>query len=459
MKKFDLAISAFLVPFDYFMLILAGIFVYYLRFNALVALRPVIYEIPFSRYFISLLVIFLTWLSIFVLTGLYSLSEKRHFSKEFSKIFLACSVGTMLIVLFIFFKGEYFSSRFIILAGWLMTIVFVSFGRILVHYFQLVCYRRGKGLEPILVFGSSELAKKIARYVQSSPGMGYKILGTPQTVDELIKTWSLKAYSINQIIQADPNLNRQDILKLIEFCNEHQIVFKYTADIFDALSSNVRTETLAGVPVIVIQKTALGGWGRVTKRLVDLIGVFFSLIILAPVFIILAIIIKLDSQGPVFVGLPRIGERGKKIKIYKFRSMIKNAEQMKRDLLKYNERGDGPLFKMEKDPRITRFGYFLRKSSLDELPQLFNVLKGEMSLVGPRPHEPQEVAQYQKRYKQLLTIKPGIAGLAQISGRSKLSFEEEVKLDIYYIENWSLLFDLQIILKTIPAVLSAKNVA
>ncbi len=459
MRKTDLTISAFLVPFDYLVLILAGIFVYYLRFDALVALRPVIYEIPFSRYFISLLVIFLVWLGIFASTGLYSLGEKRHFSKEFSKIFLACSVGTMLIILFIFFRREYFSSRFIILAGWLMTIIFVGFDRILVHYFQLVCYRRGKGLEPILIFGSSELAKKIVRYIQNDPGVGYKILGTPQTVDELIKDWSSRAYSVSQVIQADTGLNRSDTLSLIEFCNEHQIIFKYTADIFDALSSNVRTETLGGIPVIAIQKTALDGWGRIIKRVVDLISVFLGLLVLSPVFIILSIIIKLDSSGPVFIGLQRIGERGRRIKIYKFRSMIRNAEQMKADLLKYNERRGGPLFKIEKDPRITRFGHFLRKSSFDELPQLFNVLKGEMSLVGPRPHEPQEVAQYQRHHKQLLTIKPGITGLAQISGRSKLSFEEEAKLDIYYIENWSLGFDLQIIIKTIPVILSGKGVA
>lgn len=459
MKKFDLIFSAFLVPLDYLMLVLSGIFVYYLRFSALVALRPVIYEIPFGQYFVSLLIIFLIWLIVFALAGLYSLSEKRHFSKEFSKIFLACTVGIMLIVLFIFFKREYFSSRFIILAGWLMSIIFVSFGRIFIHYLQLVYYRQGKGLEPILVFGSGETAGQISQYIQASPGLGYKVLGHLKTVDELIKKWSDKAQKISQIIQADPKLNRQDILRLIEFCNEHQIIFKYTADIFNSLASNVKTETISGVPIIVIQRTALEGWGRIAKRLVDFVCALIFLIILSPIFLILGIIIKLDSGGPVFVKLQRMGERKKIFKLIKFRSMIKNAHQMKKDLLENNERRDGPLFKMENDPRITKFGRVLRKTSLDELPQLFNVLKGEMSLVGPRPHEPEEVAQYQRHHKQLLTIKPGLTGLAQISGRSKLSFEQEARLDIYYIENWSLLFDFQIIIKTIPVVLSSKNVA
>ena len=457
-RKFDLLFSTLLIPLDYLMLVLAGIFVYYLRFNALVALRPVIYEIPLSRYFIAVLIITFLWLFIFALAGLYNLKEKRHFSKEFSQIFLACSVGTMLIILIIFFRGEYFSSRFIILAGWLMSIIFVSLGRILIHLLELFYYNQGKGLEPILIFGSGEMAKEFTNYIQDNPGVGYKVLGIAHSVDELIENWSSKAYQINSMIQAEPNLNRADVLKLIEFCNEHQIEFKYTPDIFGTLASNVKTETLGGMPIITISRTPLDGWGRVAKRLMDLIFSLGGLILLSPFFIIMAFIIKLDSPGPVFIGLERVGGRGKKIKIYKFRSMVKGAQQMKENLLNYNER-EGPLFKIVNDPRVTRFGRFLRKSSLDELPQLFNVLIGGMSLVGPRPHEPQEVARYEKHHKRLLTIRPGITGLAQISGRSSLSFKEEAKLDIYYIENWSLSFDLQIILKTIPVVFSAKNVS
>ncbi|MDD4995949.1 MAG: sugar transferase [Patescibacteria group bacterium] len=458
MKKFDLIFSAILVPLDYLMLILAGIFVYYLRFSALVELRPAIYEINFSHYLISLLIIFLIWLIIFSLIGLYGLNEKRHFSKEISKIFLACTVGTMIIVLFIFFKREYFSSRFIILAGWLITFIFVALGRFFIHYLQLRYYRRGKGLEPILVFGAGQTAEEINHHFKSNPGLGYCVLEWVKTIEDLVENWSDRARTVSQIIQADPNIGREEVLKLIEFCNEHQIIFKYTADIFNSFSGNVKTETLAGIPVVVIQKTALDGWGKIIKRSFDLFFSSILLIILFPLFMIISVIIKFDSQGTVLVKLNRIGERGKVFNLYKFRSMIHNAHQMKKDLLKYNERKDGPLFKMKNDPRITKFGRILRRISLDELPQLFNVLKGEMSLVGPRPHEPQEVAQYQRNHKQLLTIKPGITGLAQISGRSKLSFEEESKLDIYYIENWSLMFDFQIIIKTIPVVLSRKNV-
>jgi exopolysaccharide biosynthesis polyprenyl glycosylphosphotransferase len=457
MKKFDLIFSAFLIPLDYLMLVFAGIFTYYLRFSALDELRPVIYEIPFNQYFIYLLLIFLLWLIVFALAGLYRLGQKRHFSNEISKIFLACTVGTMLIVLFIFFKREFFSSRFIILAGWLMTIIFVSLGRIIIHYFQLIFYRQGKGLEPILIFGQGETALNLYNFLKDNPESGYQVLDRLEEFNQLKEKWGSRAREVSQLFQADPSLSREKSLDLIDFCNEHQLVFKYTADIFNSLSSNVQIETLAGIPVVVIQKTALDGWGRILKRIIDVIISFLALIILIPLFLVLACLIKIDSQGPILVKLTRVGARKKTFSLYKFRSMIKEAEKMKKDLLSNNERLDGPLFKMKNDPRITCFGRFLRKTSLDELPQLINVLKGEMSLVGPRPHEPGEVLNYKKHHQQLLTIKPGITGLAQISGRSELSFAEEARLDIYYIENWSWGLDFKIMIKTIPVVLKGKN--
>ena len=185
-------------------------------------------------------------------------------------------------------------------------------------------------------------------------------------------------------------------------------------------------------------------------------GSLLGLIILSPFFVFMAIIIKMDSAGPVLARLERVA-RGKKFKLYKFRSMIENAHEMKYDkdgnlrseFARLNERGEGPLFKMKNDPRITKVGRFIRKTRLDEFPQLINVLKGEISLIGPRPHEPEEVAKYEKHHKKLLTIKPGCTGMAQVSGSSGLDFEREVKLDIYYIENWSLFLDLIIIIKTL----------
>ncbi len=206
-------------------------------------------------------------------------------------------------------------------------------------------------------------------------------------------------------------------------------------------------ETLGDVPMVELKRTALDGWGKIIKRIIDFIGAFFGLILLSPFFILISFIIKLDSAGPVLVKLKRISQ-GKEFELYKFRSMIKEAEGMKKKLWTYNERQDGPLFKIKNDPRITKVGQILRKYRIDELSQLINVLKGEMSLIGPRPHQPDEIAQYQKHHKKVLAIKAGMTGFAQVSGSSDLLFEEEIKLDTYYVENWSLLMDLKIFLKT-----------
>jgi len=210
--------------------------------------------------------------------------------------------------------------------------------------------------------------------------------------------------------------------------------------------------------VIELKRTPLDGWGKIFKRVFDIAFSTIALLILIPFFIVIGIIIKIDSSGPVFVKLERVGRKGKTFTLYKFRSMVVGAHGMKKELKQYNERSDGPLFKMKNDPRITRFGKFLRASSMDELPQFWNVLKSRMSVVGPRPHEPEEVSKYQKHHKTVLTIKPGITGMAQVSGRSDLNFEEEAKLDVYYVENWSMILDLQLIFRT-PFALVAKRSA
>jgi lipopolysaccharide/colanic/teichoic acid biosynthesis glycosyltransferase len=182
-----------------------------------------------------------------------------------------------------------------------------------------------------------------------------------------------------------------------------------------------------------------------------------GLILLSPILIMLSLLILIDSGWPILVGLPRVGKNGRLFIMYKFRSMIKGADKLKPHLMPYNERADGPLFKMSNDPRVTRLGKFLRRLSLDELPQLWNVLLGQMSLVGPRPHEPSEVAKYKNHQRRLLNIKPGITGLGQVSGRSSLSFEDEVKLDTFYVENWSLWQDLVILIKTLVVVWQKKE--
>ncbi len=258
---------------------------------------------------------------------------------------------------------------------------------------------------------------------------------------------------------------------MLDFADDHHIILQYAANLLDTISNkNIEINIIDNIPVIEIKRTPLDGWFKIIKRLTDLIFSILGIILLSLPMLIVAIIIKLDSEGPVFYIQKRVGSKGI-FNMYKFRSMQllycvgenyggKFAEKFYTDLINNPNKNirSGLLPKINNDPRWTRAGKIIRMFSIDELPQLFNVLIGDMSLVGPRPHIPREVNRYTQTHKRLLAIKPGITGLSQISGRSDLDFDEEVRLDVYYIENWSLLLDLSIILKT-PFVLFKRRSA
>lgn len=462
MNKSELTFSAILVPLDYLVIFLGGLAAYGLRFGSLMSgIRPVIYELPLQDYLPIILAVSFLWIIIFAFGGLYGIRTTRRMVDEFSKIFLACSTSVLIIIIIIFFQRELFSSRFIILSGWLLSIVFVSIERFIIRSIQHALLKKGIGAHQIIILGHGWTTDRIVKEINNNSTLGYKIIGQVkiENEDDIRRLDDyLKNSPVEEIIQADPNIQKDLVLKIIDFCNENHLTFKYAANLFETSATNIEVTPLAGIPIVEIKRTPLDGWGKILKRGFDLMLSILFLIILLPLFFVVAVIIKLDSPGPVFVDLERVGRKGKKFILYKFRSMIKGAHALKRDLVLYNERSDGPLFKMKNDPRITRFGKFIRRTSIDEFPQFFNVIKGDISLVGPRPHEPEEVSQYQKYHKKLLAIKPGITGMAQVSGRSDLSFEEEVRLDVYYIENWSLLLDLQLLLRT-PFALLAKRLS
>jgi exopolysaccharide biosynthesis polyprenyl glycosylphosphotransferase len=214
----------------------------------------------------------------------------------------------------------------------------------------------------------------------------------------------------------------------------------------------MHVEEIAGIPMIGVKEVSISGLNQVVKRTIDVVSSSLVLFLAAPLIALIALMIKLESPGPVLFRQERVGRNGRRFEVYKFRSMIEGADEQKGALLHLNE-AIGPLFKIRDDPRITRVGKWLRKLSLDELPQFYNVLRGEMSLIGPRPPLPKEVEQYQEWHKRRLEVAPGITGLSQISGRSDLTFDETALLDIYYVENWSLGLDTKILLQTIPRVL------
>ncbi len=459
MKKSELAFSAALVPLDYAALVAAGLLAYYIRFTTISDLRPATDALRFGPYRSIVLVVAAVWIAIFAISGLYAIRSTRRAIDEAAKVFLACSTGILLVIVTIFFRREFFASRFVVLAGWILAVVLVVIERALVHAIQRAFFARGIGIHRIVIIGNDSTTNDIVAHLSAHPTLGYDIIERfegvgPSTFERILER--MKTGRVDEVLQTDPNLSKADSLQLVDFCNEHHIIFKYAADLFNAQASNIEVQTLAGVPIIEIKRTPLDGWGKILKRVFDLVLAAFLLVLASPVLLLVAIAVKLDSQGPVIVRLARVGESGRHFSVLKFRSMVRNAEALKEQLLDRNER-EGPLFKMKNDPRITRVGRFIRKTSLDELPQLWNVIRGEMSLVGPRPHEPGEVASYEKHHRKLLSIKPGITGMAQISGRSDLTFEDEVRLDSYYIENWTLRLDLQIISKTPLAVLTMRS--
>lgn len=459
MKRSELAFSALLVPVDFLMLVAAAGTAYYLRFFALNEIRPVLYELPFGAYLRVVSIVAIGWLGVFAVSGLYAFRATRRVIDEMAKIFFACSTAFVIIILLIFFNRDLFSSRFIILAVWALAIVFVSIGRIVVRAVQHALFHQGIGVHQVVVVGNDQTTNDLIGQLAQHQ-LGYKVVvrlsdGNDAAIAELEAKRAL--LKIDELIIADPSLGREQTQRLLEVANERHIIFKYAADLFDAQVSNIDISTIAGIPIIEIKRTPLDGWGKIFKRSVDLVLASVGLVLLSPFLLLVALLVRLDSEGSSFVRLVRIGERGDPFTLYKFRSMVKNAHELKRNLVALNERGDGPLFKIKNDPRVTRVGRFIRRFSIDELPQLWNVLKGKMSMVGPRPHEPEEVAKYDKHHLKLLAIKPGITGLAQISGRSDLSFEEEVRLDTFYIEHWSPRLDFQILLRTPIVVLSARS--
>jgi len=258
---------------------------------------------------------------------------------------------------------------------------------------------------------------------------------------------------VDEVIVALPLRRRRALIeKIVEACEEQGIMVRVRTDLFDLRVARPQVDTIDGVPVVTIRSGPEEGWQLVLKRVIDILGSAALLILLAPFLLLVALLVRLDSQGPVLFMQERVGLNRRRFKLIKFRTMVQEADK-KQELFEALNEADGPVFKIRNDPRVTRLGRFLRQFSIDELPQLINVLKGEMSLVGPRPLPLRDVklidAQWHKRR---FSVKPGLTCLWQVNGRSDLSFERWVRMDLEYIDTWSLALDLKILLKTIPVV-------
>lgn len=451
---------------DIAMINLAMVIAYVLRYR-LQWFGDVIFDasltdyLPFSAFF-TLAIPLMLWLD-----KSYSNWRGRMWLDQVYRI--ANAVATALVislaVAFVFRPLVY--SRLLLLEAGLFMIVLVSLERAAALLMQAHLRRKGIGVRRTVIVGAGEVGRRVMRTIVARPDLGYEIVGyvddNPDkgegeigrfkglgAIDKLPDV--IDSEGVDEVIITLPWNYHRRILSVLRECERRQVSARLVPDLFQMSLSRVEVSDLGGVPLIEIQEIAFSKAALIFKRAVDLFGVLMGVLFGWPLFLLIAIAIKVDSPGPVFFTQERVGKDHRRFKIYKFRSMRVGAEKELEGLKEANECNE-IIFKMRDDPRMTRVGRFLRRTSIDELPQLINVLRGEMSLVGPRPPIPDEVALYQPWHLKRLAVPPGITGLWQVSGRSELTFDEMVLLDLYYIEHWSPWSDLAILLRTIPKAL------
>ncbi len=394
MNKSELFFAALLVPADFLMIIAAAATAFWLRFTpGIIEIKPVLFQFSFLSYIKIILLVTPFFLIIFALEGLYSLKTTRTFWREFLQISFSISVGMTLVILAIFLQREWFSSRFIILSAWALSIIFISLSRFAVNMTQkILLIYKGIGMHRLALIGKSGYCSTVCHKFKQNPGLGYKIISQESviSIDSLRKI--NKEKGIDEILVCDPDVKMNELRSLSDFCYRNRIELKFVPAILQSVSTNFEVKTLFDEPVIAIKNTPLDGWGKIAKRIFDIIGSFFGIVITSPILLITAIAIKLDSRGPIIFKNERVGHEGN-FNVYKFRYFKlqyctgpqnptwERALELEKKLIETQSVRKGPLYKIKNDPRKTRVGRIIEALSIDELPQLFNVLKGDMGLV------------------------------------------------------------------------------
>jgi exopolysaccharide biosynthesis polyprenyl glycosylphosphotransferase len=404
-------------------------------------------------------------LIVFFFYRLYHRQRSLSYVDQFYSIFGAASVGMIISIALIsfFFKNALDYPRLMMAYVWMLTILFTSIGRAVQSRIQLSLQARNWGEERVLIVGTGEVGRMVMQKIKRSPGLGYRVIGF---VDDEAKVKAvqdspvlggtddipdlIQAQKINEVIIAMPEASHQEILKIASKCDRGRVTIKVFPDVFQIMATEVSIGDLGGLPLLTMRDVALRGWRLTVKRAIDVTGSAITLVITSPIMMLLAVLIKLDSEGPVFYTQERMGLDGKRFMMLKFRSMRTDAE---------NE--TGPVWATADDNRRTRLGIFIRRFSIDEFPQFINVLLGDMSLVGPRPERPVFVEQFKQsipRYMDRHREKAGITGWAQINGlRGDTSIIERTKYDLWYIENWSVALDLRIMIRTVLNIFIDRN--
>ncbi|MDH4069783.1 MAG: undecaprenyl-phosphate glucose phosphotransferase [Ignavibacteria bacterium] len=419
---------------------------------------------PLRSYFLGSLVVIPVWLMLFQSRRMYSPRRSVSLADELFAITRIVSLGMLMIACAAFLYRDFSFSRIVFFILWGNAIVLVFTGRAVVLWLERKAYRRGRHLRHAIILGNDTHAEDILRKLQRHPSFGFLILGyfaespAPGLAEAsyLGTIHAAPAYIREHGVDlAFISLRSEDHPMLFDFISECEglnIDFMMVPDLLEVLATQMHLTELEGIPLLRIKSVPFSLWGRVIKRSFDLLVSVVLIAILSPLLVLVAILIKLDSRGPVFFKQERIGLDGHSFTMYKFRSMRSGAEQQVREV----------VLGIRNDPRRTRVGVWLRKTSVDEIPQLLNVVRGEMSLVGPRPERTIYVDQFRKvipKYIDRHRVKTGITGWAQVNGyRGDTSIEDRIRYDLYYIENWSFSFDIKILLRTIRAAIDFKNV-
>ena len=390
---------------------------------------------------------------------LYRTPRDRTVLDESLKVFKAVCVATALLVIFIFTSGYQDVSRLVVLMAGALNATALSGWRYLKRRFVLGRAKSGIGVSRVLIAGAGRTGQALAQWLDKNPQLGYcvcgyldegpsfdrRIIGTPRDLRQLALT-----QFVDELFITLP-LEREVVKAMVLEARQLRLGLKILPDLYDGLGWRAPLQMLGGFPIMDLHWQPIPVVGLAVKRVLDILVSTFALIATAPFIAFLAILVRIDSVGPLFYGADRIGLKGRKFRCYKLRTMVVDADLLKEKLRMVNER-KGPFFKMENDPRVTRVGRWLRRYSVDELPQLWNVLRGDMTLVGPRPHPVDDYERYSVEHLRRLDVTPGLTGLWQVTARTDPSFETSIALDLEYIESWSVGLDFIILLKTLPAV-------
>jgi exopolysaccharide biosynthesis polyprenyl glycosylphosphotransferase len=375
------------------------------------------------------------------------------------------TLATIVVVQEMLHQFEY--SRGVIVYLWILVIVSLTVGRGLFRSVQTLCYRRGVGVRRLLVVGATDAGRMVMQSVAGRRDLGYHLvgfvdhrdladprdfgrfraLGTLVDVPNLIEDGL-----VEEIIVALPASAHEEVWPILTLCERHGVGLKLVPDLYEMSLSRVQVDDIGGIPLLDVREPPSRRLARLVKRFVDVVVAAVITVVSLPLLALLALAIRLESPGAPLLRQKRVGLNGRIFTCFKFRTMRPDAEAVLPTLAPLNET-EGLTFKMRQDPRCTPLGRRIRRWSLDELPQIWNVLLGDMSLVGPRPPLPAEVASYEARHMRRLEVKPGMTGIWQVSGRSNLSFDEMVMMDIFYVDNWSPTLDLRILVRTVIAVL------